>query len=155
MFKTNLKAISGILVMLLFSLPLFAQVGMEQQGQQDDEITDEDLKKFAKVSEDLDKMQEESNAEMEEIIKKNGMELQRFNEIMQAKRSGQEVEMEDGEEEKFQKINQELQEYQQGNQQKAVDVLDKRDLSQQKYMAIRQKLQTDKELQQRLEKIQE
>ncbi|MCF8331964.1 MAG: DUF4168 domain-containing protein [Bacteroidales bacterium] len=154
----NLKkttAIFTVLLMAVFTFNLTAQTVTPSQKQGDDKISDADLKKYTKVSDGLSEMQQNSRAEMEAIVKDNGMELNRFSEISRAKQSGNEIEMTGEEEKNYNTISRKIQEYNQKNQQKAMQILKKHSLSQQKFMQIRQQLRSDKELQTRLKNIQE
>ena len=151
------KMTTAFTVMLLavFTMSLNAQtVTPQQQQQQGGEITDADLKKYAKVSEDINKMQQNSQKEQKKIVTDNGMKVKRFSKISRAKRSGKDIQMSKEEKAKFQKISQKLQEYGKNNQQKAMEILKKHNMDQQKFMQIRQRLRQDKELQKRLQAIQ-
>lgn len=153
----NLKKTTAIftaLLMTVFTFNLTGQTVTPAQKQGSDKISDADLKKYAQVSEGLSEMQQNSRTEMEAIVKDNGMELKRFSEISRAKQSGNTIEMTDEEEKNYNTISTKLQEYNQKNQQKAMQILEKHSLNQQKFMQIRQKLRSDKELQTRLKNIQ-
>ncbi|MGM0612319.1 MAG: DUF4168 domain-containing protein [Bacteroidota bacterium] len=144
-----------VILLAVFTMSLSAQtVTPQQQQQQGGEITDADLKKYAKVSKDLEEMQQGGQEAQKKIVEDNGMEVSRFTEISRAKQSGQDIDMTSDEEAKFEKISQKLQEYNQKNQQKAQSILEKHEMDQQKYMQIRQQLSQDEELQKRLEAIQ-
>ncbi|MCF8218113.1 MAG: DUF4168 domain-containing protein [Bacteroidales bacterium] len=150
----KMTSVFTVLLLAVFTMSLSAQTVTPQQQQQGGEITDADLKKYAKVSKDLEEMQKGGQADQKKIVKDHGMEVARFSEISRAKQSGQDIEMTAEEEAKFKKISQKLQEYNKQHQQKAMDILKKHNMQQQKYMQIRQKLRQDKELQKRLQAIQ-
>lgn len=150
----KMTTVFTVLLLAVFTMSLNAQtVSPQQQQQQGGEITDADLKKYAKVNNDLQKMQENSKAEQEKIIKDQGMKISRYSEIARAKQSGEEADMTAEEESKFEKISKKLRQYNKKNQQKAKDVLEKHSMDQRKFMQIRKKLSQDQELKKRLEAI--
>ncbi len=154
MLKENLVKGLSVALLLFFVLPAVAQVGISpQQQQQSNEVTDEQLKTFAAITGELEQMQASSREDMEKILEDHGMTVDRFNEIMQAMQTGAEIELSDEERERFELINEKIQEYQQGNQQKAIAVLEKHGMDQQLYMQIQQQLQTDPRLQERYEEL--
>ncbi|MFW6019865.1 MAG: DUF4168 domain-containing protein [Bacteroidales bacterium] len=152
----KMTTVFTVLLLAVFTMSLNAQTVTPQQQQQQQEggeISDADLKKYAKVSKDLEKSQESSQEEQKKIVTDNGMKVERFSEISRAKQSGEEIDMSSEEEAQFEKISQKLQEYSQKSQQKAQSILEKHDMEQQKFMQIRQQVRQDKELQKRLEAI--
>lgn len=140
-------------LMVFFATTLGAQTvtPSQEEGDQDQEtkITDAQLKKFIKVSNDLTEIQQEQRAKQKSIIKDNGMTMKRYREISRAKHSNKEVEMSKKEQKKFSKIQKEMRAFQKKRNKKAEEILKKHSLSPKKFMQIRRKLQSDKELQKR------
>ena len=64
------------LLMSAITMNVTAQTITLSNQQGDVEITDADLKKYANVSDGLSEMQQNSRAEMEAIVKDNGMGIQ-------------------------------------------------------------------------------
>lgn len=146
--KVTMNAVLSIL-MMTFVTTLGAQTITPSQQGEGGKVTDDQLKKFVRVSNDLQQMQKDSKTKQQQIIKDNDMTLQRYNEISQAKRSGKDAQMTEAEKKKFNKISKSLKEFQQNNRQKAMQILKKHSLSQKVFTKIRRKLQSDKELQKR------
>lgn len=148
------QKIFAVITAVFISLGLNAQT-LSPAAQNSSQISDAELQKFAKVSADLNKLQQSSRADMEQIVRDNGMEVQRFSEISRAKQSGQSIDMTEAEKTAYTNITGKLQKYQQQNQQKALAILDKHSLGQQKFMMIRKQLSQDEALQKRYKKIQQ
>lgn len=154
MFNLNLIKSLSVTLLLLCILPATAQVGVSpQQQQQAQQITDAQLKTYAQITKELEELQAGSRGDMEQILEDHGMTIERYNEIMQAMQTGGEVELSDEERQRFEQINEKIQEYQRSNQQKAIAVLEKHGMSQQVYMQIQQQLQTDPRLQERYREL--
>jgi hypothetical protein len=150
--KVTMNAVLSIL-MVTFISTLGAQTITPSQQGEGGKVTDAQLKKFVRVSNDFQKMQKDNRTKQQNIIKNNDMTVQRFNEISKAKRSGKDAQMTEAEKKKFDKISKALKEFQKSNQKKAQQILQKHSMSQNAFMKIRRKLQSDKELQKRFSKL--
>jgi outer membrane protein OmpA-like peptidoglycan-associated protein len=89
------KSVFVMAIATFFSASVLAQgVQMPQQGQQEDiEVSDQEMKRFVKVSDKLQVVQQGAQKKMMKAIEDNGLDVQRYSEIEQASRSGQEVDM--------------------------------------------------------------
>jgi hypothetical protein len=143
---------------------LFVNVAVSQtvpvkegkQGQaQNIEVSDGELETFIKVSTELQQMQMKSRQKMGKIIKDNGMEMKRYQEINRAKQQGQEIEMTEKEEKAYAAIQKEMQKEGKGMQRKMQKILQKHEMKRQRFMQISKALRTDKELQNRFKKVQQ
>ncbi len=127
---------------------------MMQQGPKAAEnVSDEELKKFAKAVQNVQKVQQESQTKMKETLDKEGMKAKRFNEIMKKKRSkSQEASMTDKEKEQYNKINKKLQKIRAQSQPKMQSAIKESGLTMKRYQAIMKAVQQDRELQKKMQK---
>ncbi|MDZ7777484.1 MAG: DUF4168 domain-containing protein [Bacteroidales bacterium] len=86
------KSVLLMAIVTFFSASVLAQgVQMPQQGQQEDiEVSDQEMKRFVKVSDKLQVVQQGAQEKMMKAIEDNGLDVQRYSEIEtgQQKRSG-------------------------------------------------------------------
>jgi hypothetical protein len=152
------------LISLLIVSFLFINAGVSQtvpvkqgsQGKaQDIEVSDSELETFIKVSTELQQMQMQARQRMGKIIKDNGMEMKRYQEIARAKQQGQEVEMTKKEEKAYAAIQKEMKKEGQGMQKDMQKILKKHEMKQKRFQQIAQALRSDKELQNRFKKVQQ
>ncbi len=139
-----------------FSLVLFTLIGlvstaqtmqMPSQGQQKDiDVSEKEMQRFVKASDELQVMQQDAQKKMMKTIEDNGMDVKRYSEIERATRSGQDVDMSKKEEQAYQKTTTAVQQEQMKLQKEAVEILEKHDFERQRFMEISQALRTDKEL---------
>ena len=158
MFMKLKNVLSLFVVSFLFINVAVSQVPQtQQQGQQniDIEVSDEELKTFIKVSGELQGMQMEMRQKMGQIVKDNGMDMQRFQEIARGKQQNQDVETTEEEEKAYSKIQQEMQQENKKLEKKMQKALDDNSMERQRFMQISKALRQDKELQNRFQKIQQ
>lgn len=145
------------MVLATFFVATVAAQGVQQmpsQGQQETvEVSDKEMKRFVKVSDKLQVVQQGAQEKMMTAIEDNGLDVQRYSEIEQATRSGQEVEMTAEEENAYEKTSKVVQQEQMKIQQEAQKLLQKHDFDQQRFMKISQALRTDQELMEKYRKI--
>jgi len=152
------NVLSLFVVSFLFINAAVSQVPQtQQQGQQniDIEVSDEELETFIKISGELQGMQMEMRQKMGQIVKDNGMKMQRFQEIARGKQQGQDVETSEEEEKAYSKIQQEMQQENKKLQKKMQKALDDHSMDRKRFMNISKALRQDKELQNRFQKVQQ
>lgn len=126
------------------------------QGQsQDIEVSDNELETFIEISTELQQMQMQARQKMGKIIKDNGMEMKRYQEIARAKQQGQEIETTKKEDEAYAAIQEAMKKESQGMQKDMQKILQKYKMKRQRFMQISKALRTDKELQNRFQKVQQ
>ncbi len=143
-------------VSMFASAAVFAQspqLPQQQQQQQQVEVSDADLEKFATAFQHVRVITMEAQQEMAGVVTKEGMEIQRFNEIHEATLNP-EVEVTATEEEKkqHQKIISNLETIQAGVQGKMEKAVGDQGITPARYEQIARVLQNDPELQERLKK---
>ncbi|MGM0392232.1 MAG: DUF4168 domain-containing protein [Bacteroidota bacterium] len=155
----NSKKITGLFFSLsiLGSAAVFSQtpqLPQQQQQQQTVEVSDAELEKFATAFQQVRAITMEAQKEMSGVVTKEGMEIQRFNEIHKATLDP-EVEVTATEEEKkqHQKIISNLETIQAGVQTKMEKAVQDQGINPTRYEQIAMVLQNDPELQERLKKI--
>ena len=153
----NSKKINGFLLTLtLFgSLTIFAQSPQlpQQPTQQQVEVSDAELEKFATAFQHVRVITMEAQQEMAGVVANEGMEIQRFTEIHEATLNP-EVEVTATEEEKkqHQKIVSGLETIQAGVQGKMEKAVQDQGITPARYEQIASGLQNDPALQERLRK---
>ena len=127
------------------------QMQQMQQQAPDVDVSDQELEKFAGAVQEVQEIQRSAQQEMMTAIKDEGLEPQRFNEIMSNKRGqGQsQTEITAEEEQKFQAATQELQNIQSSTQQKTVAAIQDEGFDPQRFQKILQAVRADQELQDR------
>ncbi len=149
------KLFSSLLfVLALGTASINAQSTAMPQQQQEIEVNDAELAQFAEVYQQMRMMNQEVQQEMMQVVQEGEFELQRFNEIHQAKMDPKkEIETTSKEDEKYQAVVAEIEEIQPKYQKKMQAVITESDLSMERYQQLAMALRSDVELQQRLQKI--
>lgn len=147
-----------VLGFLLLAGSAFAQGQQMQQQQQaqPDSITDEELEKFAVVTNELQQIQQESQQEVETMLSDKEMDMQRFQQIMMSRQNPQmsdSVEITDEEEEIMAEIEPRLQEMQQESREEMMGAMQENELEPQRFQAISQALQSDPDVMNRFKEI--
>lgn len=148
-----------IAALLLFfaalgSTAVYAQNTQLPQQQQEIKVDEAELTKFAYAFQQIRVLMAEAQQEMSEVIKEEGMEIQRFNEIHQAQMNPEaEVEATAKEKEDYQDIIAELEKMQQGIQEKMEKAVTEKGLTPERYEQIATALQNSPELQERLKQV--
>lgn len=150
------RILSGAFVLAaMSSMPAFAQMeATPQLDQSETEISDEELQKFANAYKQMQVMGQQAQQKMVQSVEEEGMEIERFNEIHQASMDADaESDATDDEKATHKKIVTKLDTMQQDFQDKLTKVVENQDMDMERYQMIATALQTDTELQQRLQKM--
>ncbi|WP_417885537.1 DUF4168 domain-containing protein [Zunongwangia sp.] len=145
---------------LLFILTIFtgsvatAQQPTTPQKQVDVDVSDAELAKFAEAYQGLRMMNQEINQQMMKVVQDGGLDVQRFNEIHQASSNpDKEVEATEEELQKHKAILADIEGMQKEVETKMENVIKDKGLTMQRYEKLAMALQTDQELQSRLQKM--
>lgn len=154
MIRSNKLAGLAMFFMMLGSTAVFAQQLPAQEQQQTVEVSDAELQKFVSALQGIQMVTQQAQQEMMQVVQKEGMEIQRFNEIHQATIDPN-TELKATAEEKTQhkKIIGELETMQAGIQQQMEKLITDQGLSLERYEQIAMSLQNDTELQQRIQQM--
>jgi hypothetical protein len=155
------KITPTILGLMLIAGTSFAQV-QQQQGQQGSQLSSEDvskeeLKNFVATAGEVQSIQRESQAKLQEMVRTEGLEFQRFQMIMMSKQNPQmadSVEISDEEQASFKKIQPKMSKMNQSMLQRFQSTIKENDMTQQRFQMIAQAMNSSPELQQRFQKMQ-
>lgn len=145
-----------ILVTLMFSVSdLEAQIPQQGQGQQQDiEVSDSELKTFAKIMQAIQEYQKDAQMVIMEAVQKNpDITIKQYQKISQARQRGQKLDLSEKEKAAFNEIQQVTKEEQKRMDEKINSIFKEHEMGQKRYMQINKALQTDKELQKRLQQF--
>ncbi len=152
MFKSKKIANFLFFFTVLGSTAVFAQTLPQQQEQI--EVSDTELDKFATAYQGIQVVNQEAQQKMIKTVEDEGFNVQRFNEIHQASITpDQEVDASNEELKKHKKVIGKIEGMQESFQKDMEEVIENEGLTIERYEQVAIALQTDKELQQRLQKI--
>lgn len=152
-FKQLMPVIIGLLLM---AGSAFAQVQQQPQPAQPDSITDTELKKFADVTTESQKIQQQMRTEVDSMLVQEDMDMERFEEIMMSKRNPQmadSVEISEDEKKTMETIQPKLMEMQQKSQQQMVSIIQDKNLQPQRFQQIMQAVRTNPEVMKRFQEV--
>ncbi|MFD1095436.1 DUF4168 domain-containing protein [Salegentibacter chungangensis] len=140
---------------LLGTVPAVAQTQpMQPQQQQKIEVNDAELQKFAKAYQQMRMVNQEAQKKMMALVKEEGFEIKRFNEIHKASLDpNKEIEMTEEEKEMHADVVEDLGDMQKEFQEKMEEVIEEQGLSLKRYEQLAMALRSDRELQQRLQNL--
>ncbi|MGA8854679.1 MAG: DUF4168 domain-containing protein [Christiangramia sp.] len=145
---------SLLFVVAVGTASVTAQSTTTPQQQEQIEVSDAELSQFAEVFQKMRMMNQEAQKDMMAVVQDEDFELQRFNEIHQAKMDPKkEIETTPEEDKKYKAVVTELEEMQPEFQKKMQEVITESDLSMERYQQLAMALRSDAELQQRLQEI--
>ena len=149
------KLFSSLLfVVALGTASVTAQSTTMPQQQEKIEVSDAELNKFADVFQKMRMMNQEVQKEMMAVVQEENFELERFNEIHQAKMDpNKDVETTEVEDKRYNQVVSELEEIQPEFQKKMQNVISESGLSMERYQQLAMALRNDTQLQQRLQEL--
>ena len=154
MNKKSIKKITGLFI-FFFAGIAFAFAQMPQQTLQPadpESVTDTEMEQFAGVFVELQTMNQQIQQEMMTAVQEKGIEVERFNEIMNAQQDpNKKVDATQKELETFAAAGQAIQQIQQSAQQDMQKVITDSELSLPRYQSIMAAMRNDTGLQQRLQ----
>ncbi len=139
-----LKKITSLFlfIMIISSMGSFAQT--------EEEVSDKELKQFATAFQEVQTINEQAQNNMVNAIEKEGLNVQRFNEIQQAQQDpNQEAGATDEELEQYESAITELEKIQMGAQQEMEEKITNEGLTIPRYQEIAAAIQASPELQQK------
>lgn len=153
---TRVNKLAGMIVffMMLGSTAIFAQTPQLMQEQQQTEVTDAELTKFIAALQGIQMVTQQAQQEMMEVVQDKNMDIVRFNEIHEGTINS-EVEVEATPEEigTYKEIIGQLETMQTNVQQQLEKLITDQGLSLQRYEQIAMQLQSNPELQQRIQQM--
>lgn len=131
------------------------QPPQQQQPQDMDiDVSSEEVETFADVLGEIEELQAGLEGDMDEILEDEGMDMQRYQELMMQQQGmaeeGDAPEMTDEEQQQMQNAQERLQTLQQGMEDDAIAIMEEKGMSYERYQEIQMAVQQDPELQQEL-----
>jgi hypothetical protein len=147
------KKMSFSVIIFLFGITgIFAQ--LSQQPEQPTEVSDTELKQFASVYAKIQSINEQLQHKMVTEVQKEGLDIQKFNEILNAQQDpDKEVDASEEELEKFAAANKSIKQIQNQGQKDTEKVITDNKLTVPRYQEIMRAVQSDPELQTKLQKL--
>ncbi len=157
MFKRN-----DIIACIVLAFLLMVGCNQENGEQKDDskpkaqedeisEISDEELKQFMTATQHIQSINQETQRTMANVVRQEGLEIQRFNEIQQAQlNSQQEVDATEEEMKQYEKTIEQLEQEQIKARQEMEDKIEAEGLTVDRYEEIVTAIQSDPEVQEKL-----
>ncbi|CAN5341871.1 hypothetical protein BH23BAC2_BH23BAC2_06030 [soil metagenome] len=128
------------------------QLPQEQETQQIN-VSDGELQQFAKTLVALQTAEQAAQQKMISIVEEQELNIEKFNEIHQAKMQNAEVKASEAELVKHQKAVEKLEAIQPGIQQQMMEIVTSEGLSLERFQQITAAMQSSPELQQRLQQL--
>jgi hypothetical protein len=149
------KKLAGLFFIFLMGIgTVLAQVPQQLPQQQKNEVSDGEIEQFALAFVEIQNIEQKLQPEMVQAVEEEGIEVQRFNEIMNAQQDpNQEVDASEDELKKFAAANREIEDIQNRAQREMLGKIDEAGLTVERYQEIMNALQNDPELQQKLQQI--
>lgn len=141
------KIISSLLLITILALtPAIAQEATQT------EVSDQDLKKFAAVLQEIQAVNQQAQQDMVVVVEDEGLEIKRFNEIRQAQANpDMEVDVSEDEVKMFNAATEELVKIQEDAQKDMETEIKEEGLTVAQYQNIATQIQNNPELQQKLQ----
>ncbi|WP_417359909.1 DUF4168 domain-containing protein [Galbibacter sp.] len=147
-FTSRLKA--AIFCFTMISAATFAQAPAQEKI----EVSDTELGQVAKAFMGIQQVNAQAQQEMVKTVEESGFELERFNELYEASvATDKNVEASSEEKEKFGVVMNQIQNKQASFQKQMEDAIVKEGITIERYQQVAVVLQSDKDLQQRLQAI--
>ena len=143
-------------VFALFAIPAHAQFEMPQEAPPQIEVSDEELELFIDASMNAQTVQMQSQQEMIAIVDEEGIEVNTYNEIMQAQQMGQSPEdigVSESDLEKFERAREKIQEVEVRMERDLAQAVEDEGMEMERFQEINMAIQQDPELQQRAQQL--
>lgn len=149
------KKLVGLFFIFLMGVEtVLAQVPQQLPQQQKIEVSDGEIEQFALAFVEIQNIEQKVQPEMVQAVEEEGIEVQRFNEIMNAQQDpNQEVDASEDELKKFAAANREIEDIQNRAQREMLGKIDEAGLTVERYQEIMNALRNDPKLQQKLQQI--
>lgn len=152
LFKQSAAFVLGF---LLVAGSVFAQ-GQQMKSPKADSISDKELQKFANVTQEVQKINRQSQQKVQSMLDDKGMDMQRFQQIMMSKRNpkmADSVNVTEKEQKTIKEIQPELMKMQQNTRQKMMSSMKENKLKPQRFQAIMKAVQSDPAVAKRFREI--
>ncbi|MFP4604189.1 MAG: DUF4168 domain-containing protein [Bacteroidales bacterium] len=149
----NLFSLTVTATLILSFVSLYGQ-NPQQGGNQQQDVSDEELEIFVKVLQETQNDEKKAQEEISQKIEEHpDIDLQKYQEIMQAQQQGQEADMTEEEEQAFNEMQEFAQDKQVKLDEKRGKVLEELGMSEEKFTEINQAVQSNQELMQKVQQM--
>lgn len=127
-----------------------------QMQQTEIEVSDQELQQFASAMEEVNAIQENARNDMRVAVEESGLTIESYNQIVKEMKNAQtmaDVSASEEEVEKVQDVADSISVIQTTMQQEMQEALQDEDLTQERFQAILQAVQSDPQLQQRMQEV--
>jgi hypothetical protein len=127
-----------------------------QQPAAEIDVSDDELRQFLDASSVVQQIQMESQQEMVAIVEDEGLAVETFNQIAQARQAGQtdnDLNVSSDDIEKFEQASETINELEQDMESKLMSAIEDEGMQPERFMAINMALQQDPSLQQRIQEM--
>lgn len=146
-------SVTFVLGLFLLAGATFAQ-GQQMQQAQPDSITDKELKKFVAVTQEVQKIQRESQKKVQSMLADKEMDMKRFQEIMMSKRNPKDSANVTSQEQKtIKELQPKLMKMQQDSRKRMMGAMQENGLNPKRFQAIMRALRSNPEVMKRFQKI--
>lgn len=145
-----------VAIFAFFSMPVQAQFQMPPQEAPQIEVSDEELELFIDASMNAQTVQMQSQQEMIAIVDEEGIEVNTYNEIMQAQQMGQPLEdigVTESDIEKFERAQEQIQVVEERMERDLAQAVEEEGMEMERFQEINMAIQQDPELQQRAQQM--
>jgi hypothetical protein len=151
------RSAAFVLGFFLIAGAAFSQVKqMQQQQAQPDSVTDEQLKKFAAVNQELQKIRQSSSQKVQSMLADKEMNMQRFQQIMMSQQNPQAPDSlapTQQEQETMKEIQPKLNKIQKNSRSQMMGAMKENGLNQQQFQTILRAIQSNPAVMKRFQKI--
>ncbi len=141
----TVKKMKNLIVFFIIS-------SMGVYAQAEEVVTDQELKQFASAFQQVQKIDQQSQQNMIKAVEKEGLDVQRFNEIQQAQQTPkQESDVSDEEIKKYETVSKKIEIIQEQAQQKMQQVIKEEGLTLPRYQEISEAIKNNSDLQNKLQ----
>ena len=126
----------------------------QQQSQEQQQVSDQEIKKFASAFQEVQMVQQKAQQKMVTAVEKEGLDVQRFNELQQAQQDpAKQAEIEAAEMKKFQAASETLGQIQTQAQEKMTSKIIEQGLTVNRFQEISAMMQSSPEIQQKVQEL--
>lgn len=134
--------------------PFQDQMEQQQQPAGDVDVSDEELETFADAVVNIQEVQMESQQEMQQVLREEGIDVETYNKIVQGLQMGQsadEIDVTDEEMDQYESASETIEERQAEVEEKVNNAVEEAGMTMDRFQEINQAVEQDPQLQQRIQ----
>jgi len=154
--KLSKFSVAFVLGFFLVASTVFAQMKNQQQPKKAAKVTKQELKSFAKITQQFQQIQLESKQKVDSMLSDKDMNMQRFQKIMMSKRNpkmADSVNITPKEKKTMKELQPKLMKMQQQSRQKMMGIIQNNGLSPQRFQAVSRAIRSNPDVMKRFQKI--